>query len=727
MSREDDGESKAKEPELSGRNGMSSVPGVIIPGRGGLSDGDSVPHSERELLVSIQESLAHMFDPARDRMIERVIGLVEDDNHEQAARFVTEDDEAWMALQARNDALLDALLMVNTEQLSDDTFRTFVSKRAALACDLRRFVKAEPDIRLILAEQDRAESTVWQFRWRGALAEVALQKGYREVALHQFQALDDEMDPSIPPGDQAYVCGRIANILPKDDRDGAFFATRAKDLHLMAGDRLRAVQFQIERAIRLQNHDPRESLDLLNESLCWITEDGLLAREARARIYHLVSVLLLEHQQLEDAREAAARANQELRRLVGHEDKLISTLEIQAEIESRLHNREVAEQLREEAKLLLEDFDNPWLRTREALRQALLGPNEQATALLANVSFDPDDAEQQFWRHLVLAQTADDLEGTLTHAANALKMAANCVAGQDSQHLAYSIMGERLSQYQKPARAIEHFSKALEFSPWSTHARERLINLLWDEERWSEAASFLRKEVARLGHLPGLSYALGRSLLEAGEHREAANYLGRAVQSGSTNTAMVKDLLLRAIAEGATPPTFSEEVPREATLDDLRIQLAKFSAGVADRQRMSFWIRGSSSRRAWRSCPEDHGKQLLIAWLAASLGDRVEILEESPAGAGRIDLYLRLGTRLRVVVELKMCGGGSYTTTYAFEGLEQVSHYMEAKNTSIGFLVVFDGRTRDFGKGWQEIETIGNNTINVVTVDVRPAFRASAN
>lgn len=138
---------------------------------------------------------------------------------------------------------------------------------------------------------------------------------------------------------------------------------------------------------------------------------------------------------------------------------------------------------------------------------------------------------------------------------------------------------------------------------------------------------------------------------------------------------------------------------------------------------MSFWRAGKARKHRWHASPEEHAKQLLITALGTAFGPHVEILDEVKAGAGRIDLYLRFGKALRVVLELKMCGGGSYTERYALDGLEQLAHYMEAKGTGLGLLVVFDGRTIDYGKGLRDVEIAGPKTIFVQGVDVRPVIR----
>jgi hypothetical protein len=52
---------------------------------------------------------------------------------------------------------------------------------------------------------------------------------------------------------------------------------------------------------------------------------------------------------------------------------------------------------------------------------------------------------------------------------------------------------------------------------------------------------------------------------------------------------------------------------------------------------------------------------------------------------------------------------------------------MDNRNTHIGYLVVFDGRRRDYGKGIDAEIMIGANTIVTEFVDIRPDVIVSGN
>jgi hypothetical protein len=69
-----------------------------------------------------------------------------------------------------------------------------------------------------------------------------------------------------------------------------------------------------------------------------------------------------------------------------------------------------------------------------------------------------------------------------------------------------------------------------------------------------------------------------------------------------------------------------------------------------------------------------------------------------------------------------MCGNG-YSLNYAQEGYTQIHHYMENKNAKIGYLIIFDARTRDFGKDVPKNEITEKLRIIVRTIDVRPSVK----
>jgi hypothetical protein len=186
----------------------------------------------------------------------------------------------------------------------------------------------------------------------------------------------------------------------------------------------------------------------------------------------------------------------------------------------------------------------------------------------------------------------------------------------------------------------------------------------------------------------------------------------------------IDDHLKMAIEKGAAPSPLPRVEPPAVTSEDFQVCLSRFATFVKSDMRMTFW-RKDGKKHKWIERPEKHAQNLLRTHLSASFSDRVEVLEEVGAGAGRIDLYVVCHGGLRFIVELKMLGAG-YSTSYAFSGTEQIVHYMENKKTHLGFLVTFDARVRENGTGLNGSEAVGTFTVRTLLVDVRPMTKNSA-
>jgi hypothetical protein len=141
---------------------------------------------------------------------------------------------------------------------------------------------------------------------------------------------------------------------------------------------------------------------------------------------------------------------------------------------------------------------------------------------------------------------------------------------------------------------------------------------------------------------------------------------------------------------------------------------------VSKIRRMAFWRR-NDGKRAWAEKPERLAQQFLHIFLQAKFVERTEIEGEVVAGAGRIDLFVKLIGNMSIVVELKMCGLG-YSSRYAAAGEQQITHYMTNRATQLGYLLVFDGRTKSNGKRVLPRRS-GPQTIVEYSVDVRPEVK----
>jgi tetratricopeptide (TPR) repeat protein len=245
--------------------------------------------------------------------------------------------------------------------------------------------------------------------------------------------------------------------------------------------------------------------------------------------------------------------------------------------------------------------------------------------------------------------------------------------------------------------------KILARDPLDNLASVDLVNSLWKTEKWGDAAIFIKRQLDLRGEHPVMLYAYGRSLFESGDFSGAINALTRSltlVQGNRQLKARVRKLRDRAyeLVGAVVPARPSKPDDAPITRPEFEAALDAFGKAVSAMRRMAFWgKKRKDGQRPWTEKPERKAQDLLHMYLQAKFGQRVEPFEEIVAGAGRIDLYLKFAGGLSIVVEIKMCGG-PYSSAYAAAGEQQITHYMENKGTKLGYLVVFDGRTRDFGQ-----------------------------
>ena len=277
------------------------------------------------------------------------------------------------------------------------------------------------------------------------------------------------------------------------------------------------------------------------------------------------------------------------------------------------------------------------------------------------------------------------------------------------------------------SRAVEWLRNILTRDPYDTAASADLVNTLWKMEKWGDAAIFIKQQLDIRGEHPVMLYAYGRSLFESGEFSGAIGALTRSLALAENKRRLktqVRKLRERALELGGTliPPRPPTPPSAPVTRAEFEAALDAFGHAVSSMRRMAFWgKKRKKGQRPWIERPERKAQDLLHMYLQAKFDERAEPFEEIIAGAGRIDLYLKLVGGLSIVLELKMCGGG-YSGAYAAAGEEQITHYMENKGAKLGYLVVFDGRARLFGKRVLSGRRSGYTVIER-SFDVRPEVK----
>ncbi len=269
-------------------------------------------------------------------------------------------------------------------------------------------------------------------------------------------------------------------------------------------------------------------------------------------------------------------------------------------------------------------------------------------------------------------------------------------------------------------KALKIYKSVLSNNPFNFTARQNTLALLFKAELWVDAINLLEEQIKLLGELPNMLLLYGEALSKI-KDKKAYGILIKAKHA--TDDKVVHNKIEHLIASLPTDlindEFISNDMVNPISLECFEGALEELSNFIANDKRMSFWtLDKKSQKHKWRARPESLAQDLTHTFLKSKFGNQIKVFEEVGAGAGRIDLFLQLSSKLEVVLELKMCGS-TYSSTYVKDGVPQIVHYMKNKETHIGYLVVFDSRSRDQGKDFQDIIIYETYSVSPIVIDVR--------
>ena len=448
----------------------------------------------------------------------------------------------------------------------------------------------------------------------------------------------------------------------------------------------------------------------------------LLDREIAASIHLHRAGLLFDFNRVGEALDAAETACELRKDLIGNEIQRYSSHRTAEMLARILGNVEKAESHGAAAAAVLGLITDP--------EHALTCEVEH---LLAAKQSIPDDLAQRvnespFDRLKFMVGVVRSRDETLTRESRlesldlAFRLSKDNAFSKQDKALVEAALGDYHLSNGNLDEAVRAYENCLELNPFSHHALQNCGATLLNSKLWPKAEVFFSRQIARLGPLPGLEFAHGRALFEQGKYVDA--FKAFSVARKSDKVPSVDEYLKTCMERCDTLPTTEPPVTtvrRRISLDEFRHAVHDFAVSISDDTRRAFWKRDRETKRhVWKPAPESVGRYLFLTFLNARFGKgAAEVLQEVPAGAGILDLYILLGDSLRVVVELKVCGL-NYSSGYALGGEDQLFHYIKSRDSRIGMLVVFDGRIRDFGKDFKSVQLFEDIVVYTEAVDVRP-------
>jgi tetratricopeptide (TPR) repeat protein len=444
--------------------------------------------------------------------------------------------------------------------------------------------------------------------------------------------------------------------------------------------------------------EPARAIEALDEIVTLTGRDGLRNQSLRAAAYHARANRLRELGRYADAFTSAVEAVSLWRGLIGNEEQLISSLHLAALEAAAIGKTDDAKQLEDEAERLTSEIDSSHFKLARRVVALFQTFDEQEAAELLR------DAEREGSREVVagvrVAQATRNpaltdterlslLEETLTYLD---RLGARAVEKAPAQ----LALAAELRRMGEADRADEWYRKILASNPLDSGALQIFNNSLWQREKWDEAIPLLKRQLQLRGRLPGFLYAYGRSLYEAGKFPEAVTTLVECLKSAPAGSDIAREATKirdAALDKGGTilPPSPPKPTMHPVTREEFDEALEEFALLISSAQRMEFWTRGKQAQHSWANRPEKKAQSLLHSFFKGHFRLRVGVFEELSSGAGRIDIYLQFYGGLSLILELKMCGRG-YSEAYAAAGEDQIRHYMENRNSRLGYLIVFDAR-----------------------------------
>jgi tetratricopeptide (TPR) repeat protein len=670
----------------------------------------------------ILEALATKMSTAFDAIAVEIDGLADAGKHAEAflalKRFITEG-----AFGRPGERFLQSLLGIDVAQLSSDDRRLVRNARMEVANGLKRFDILGAEADAILSEYDSELDPQQRASLRMGIALRASHRGNKETAIAIWRSLVKE--PSdLPAEGRGWAWRNISMDLSAGDPEAKTASKRSADAFLEAGNKDEAGRSLMGLVNILMKEDPAAAVATLNEIIELIDKEGLANRYVQGAALHARANRLAALHQHENAYRDATEAVALRRGLLGAETELVSSLHLAAiearhvgAVDTSVAFETEANKLTDEAGLshfqlahrvvaLSRDFDAT--AAAELLRDAEAEGNAEVAASVHvfRATLDPALSD---------SERLEMLEATLGRLRDAKQDRAIMQPVQMA-------IGQQLIRMGHPDRAVKWFRDILASNPLDQSARNFMIDCLWQTGQWDEATKFLRQQLDLAGNMPGLLFAYGKSLFGAGDLSGAVTALTESLKLVGNNADLKKaatELRDQALDLGGTIQPARTTPPKDepVTREEFEEALGEFGKFISGIKRMEFWDLKDKDYE-WIPSPERQAQNFLHIYLKARFQDRVDLFEEVGAGAGRVDLFVRLIGGLSIVVELKMCGF-RYSTPYAAVGEDQILHYMDNRKTHLGYLVVLDARL-DKNGGKLLSGSTGQHTVIEVLVDVRP-------
>lgn len=679
----------------------------------GSSDGDS--STKQDIGRKIAKSIARTLDGISDDWLKTFDEKITDEDYEGAYK-VFEKNRGLLQF-SKDKTVLQKLRNMDISKINRDGGKEYLTFLIAYSSHIGERANSLDDIETLLNQYEEDLDPLLVQNLLLEKANIAAINGLHNKAsvLYKNVISSDDSDSGII----AWAYQGLSKIADSDE-DIIDFAEKAADKHLESGAKDEAIKNILKISDIKSSNNPEEATKLIDRCIDLYGSEKLIDREFLASLKHKKSNYLHRIGQNKEALPFAEQACNLRRGLIGNEIELHASLSLAKLLADSNGEDDKAEMYKNESNSLSDIIDDENFTLRSEIVETISEGKNIDEELLYRVISSCDNSILSG----VLLYQSTNISLPIEESIELLDRARIAIEKQHDKRMLETIYFSIAEKYRLEgmiSEAFDYYKKSLSFNQYFHSPVQNCIAMLFNEKRWKDAEDFVKTRLDLVGELPNTCFAYAKALLENKKYSLAFKYFKKSNSNVAGRDEYISECLENIGESEIYSLDYVDETPvKFITAEMFCKSLKEFSTSISSDSRMHFWYRDKTTGKyKWTKNPEELSKQMLITFLNGKFGKgSIEILQEVRAGAGFIDLYVLLSGGLKVVIELKMCGGG-YSSTYALSGESQIIHYQNNKATKLGFLVVFDARARDYGKHFKKLQTIGDHTIYSVAVDMR--------
>ena len=673
--------------------------------------------SQIEIATRIITGIQDMFNSDGSDWINDYVNFVE--NHKTIKAFNLLAKKVVFLKRPISSSLFSNLLKLDYKKLTKKRQYSYLNQMVSLGYYSNFFKEIEPLVDILLDEYKDFFNKEAQGAYYLMKSDIYIKIGNQ---LSANRLLNNIINDSEYPNHLKAFANRQLSWLCTLESDKLIYIERAHDLFLITGYKRETIEELVNAYDILLSNTPDIALKKIDFAIQLLESGNIIDKEVSSSLHIKKANVLYMQTRYNESVIEVEKAIELQKDIIGNEATKYSTFTFAEELMKIIGNKEKQDEFHEIAILLKDKLQSDDYMSIQFSLEEAVNIDQIISSELKEKVMENGAPEQQFAFYLFSALNKNTAyEEKLILLDKALQLQEKHLPHAVDKCLVFAVIAEVFKEHGDNLKAMEWYEKIFSIAPYDKNTLQNYLILLEKSKSWERLESVCERYIKIVGYFPNLYYVYGKSLLNQSKYKEALEIFGKCKKDLSFS--IDKEIIFCSehfsCSTSITESVLSEK--KGISIDDFLNAAREVTDTISQRSRMHLWRHEKKSKSyKWVSKPEEEVKNLFIQGIIQKYNrNDFEIIEEVRTGAGRIDLYVEIGSYLKTIIELKICGFG-YSFNYANSGKKQLVSYLESKNLSYGVLIVFDGRLRDFSKGFKQVISIDKKTIHTIVVDMRP-------